>query len=67
MYAVYTVALALASLAYLPAFALRMLFGEMADALLLGGQRVVPARSLEQGFYFRYPELDLAFRAVYQT
>ncbi len=43
-----------------PAFALKTVFGEMADAALLQGQRVLPARLLEAGFTFRYPELDAA-------
>lgn len=43
-----------------PAVALRITLGEMADALLLGGQRVVPARALEAGFRFRYPALASA-------
>ena len=43
-----------------PAVALRLALGEMADALLLGGQRVVPARALEAGFQFRYPALGAA-------
>ncbi len=47
-----------------PAFALRVLLGEMADSLLLGGQRAVPARALERGFNFRYPEVTGALRAV---
>ena len=39
-----------------PEFALRMLFGEMAD-VLLGSQRVVPRRLLDSGYEFRYPQL----------
>ena len=46
-----------------PAFALRALFGEMAD-LLLSGQRVVPRRALEAGFAFRYPNLPSALSSV---
>jgi len=46
-----------------PAFALRLLLGEMAD-LLLTGQRVVPVRAREQGFGFRYSELPEALRAI---
>ena len=42
----------------LPAFAARLVFGQMADELLLGGQRALPARLLDAGFAFRYPELD---------
>lgn len=44
----------------LPAFAVRTLFGEMGDVVLLQGQRVLPARLLEAGFEFRYPDLDAA-------
>jgi uncharacterized protein (TIGR01777 family) len=40
-----------------PAFALRLVFGEMADALLLSGCRVLPRRLEETGYRFRYPEL----------
>ena len=35
-----------------PAFVLRLAMGEMADALLLTGQRVAPARAHELGFRF---------------
>jgi uncharacterized protein (TIGR01777 family) len=42
----------------LPAFALRIALGEMADEILLGGQRVVPARAAAEGFSFDYPELE---------
>lgn len=45
-----------------PAFALRLAFGEMADEMLLGGQRVVPARGLREGMTFRYPGLDASIR-----
>ncbi len=36
-----------------PAFALKLLFGEMA-VVLLEGQRAVPQRLLELGFQFKY-------------
>lgn len=42
-----------------PAFVLKLLFGEMAD-LLLGGQRVVPAKALALGFAFEHGNLDRA-------
>ncbi len=45
-----------------PGFALRLAFGEMADEMLLGGQRVVPARALKEGFSFRYPTLDASLK-----
>lgn len=50
--------------ARLPAAALRLALGEMADALLLGGQRAVPARVTAMGYAFRYPDVDGALRAA---
>jgi hypothetical protein len=47
-----------------PAVALRAAFGEMADALLLGGQRVVPARAAATRYHFRHPDLRAALRHV---
>jgi uncharacterized protein (TIGR01777 family) len=49
-----------------PAFALRLLLGEMADALLLSGQRAVPAKAQHLGFTFRYSQLDDALRAIFR-
>ena len=51
------------ALATVPAFALRLMFGEMADALLLASQRVVPRRLLDAGFRFEHPTLEDALRA----
>jgi uncharacterized protein len=45
-----------------PAFALRLAFGEMADALLLSSARVEPLRLKESGYSFQYPELEGALR-----
>lgn len=47
-----------------PAFALRLLFGELADVALLASQRVVPARLESLGFRFRHPTLTEALHAV---
>ncbi|HYC30999.1 MAG TPA: TIGR01777 family oxidoreductase [Gemmatimonadales bacterium] len=47
-----------------PALALRLLFGEMADVALLSSQRALPARLLETGYVFRYPGLEAALRHV---
>ncbi len=48
-----------------PAFALRLLLGEMADALLLSGQRAVPAKAQRLGFTFTYSRLDQALAAIF--
>ncbi len=47
-----------------PAFALRLLVGELADHGLITGQRVVPTRALAEGFTFAYPRIDEAMRAA---
>jgi uncharacterized protein len=47
-----------------PAFTARILMGEMADALLLGSQRVVPKRLLDAGFTFKHPELSEALSSM---
>jgi uncharacterized protein len=46
----------------LPAFAARLMFGEMADELLLASTRAEPAKLLASGYQFRYPELEHALR-----
>ncbi|HVE72077.1 MAG TPA: TIGR01777 family oxidoreductase [Thermoanaerobaculia bacterium] len=44
-----------------PAFALKLAFGDMAEEVLLGGQRVVPRRAEREGFVFEVPTLDASF------
>lgn len=47
-----------------PAFALRLLFGAMADELLLSSQRATPRALLTAGFQFAHPNLAEAFAAA---
>jgi hypothetical protein len=47
-----------------PAFALRLVLGEMADALLLSSQRVVPQRLQQLGFRFQHADLTSALAAL---
>jgi NAD dependent epimerase/dehydratase family enzyme len=42
----------------LPAFAVRTIFGEMGQEILLGGQKVLPKRLLADGFVFQDTDLD---------
>ena len=46
----------------LPAFAAKLVLGELAEEGLLASQRVRPTRLLEAGFEFAYPELEGALR-----
>jgi uncharacterized protein len=49
-----------------PAFALRLVLGEMADVLLFS-QRVIPAKAEALGFNFRYAALEPALVAAMQS
>jgi uncharacterized protein (TIGR01777 family) len=49
-----------------PTFALRTMLGkEMADSLLLEGQRAIPRKADTLGFTFRYPTVGAALAAIY--
>lgn len=50
------------TLAPVPAFALRLVFGEMADDALLASQRAYPRALERSGFTFRYPTVEGALR-----
>ncbi len=43
-----------------PAFAVKMMFGEMADALLLASARIVPQELVNEKFHYSYPDLKSA-------
>src|SRR5205807_9151811 len=46
----------------IPAFGIRLLFGEMGDALLLSSSRVEPASLTKAGYQFQYQRLGEALR-----
>jgi len=46
----------------MPAFAARLMFGDMADELLLGSARVVPSALTNAGFSYQHAELEPALR-----
>ncbi|HEX8398550.1 MAG TPA: TIGR01777 family oxidoreductase [Pyrinomonadaceae bacterium] len=56
------VALHRPSLVPVPEFALRLMFGELADALLLTGARVVPEKLLTNNFQFEFERIEDALR-----
>jgi uncharacterized protein (TIGR01777 family) len=49
----------------IPAFALRLALGELADTALLAGQRAIPAVATTAGFEFRYPRLGEALTDIF--
>ena len=50
-----------------PAWALRLALGEMADETLLASARARPGRLLDAGFEFRHEKIDAAFDALLRT
>lgn len=50
----------------IPAFGVRLLFGEMGEALLLGGQRVAPKELVSKGYQFQYSQIEAALPDVLQ-
>lgn len=48
-----------------PAFVLKLLFGEKAKETILEGQRVVPRRLAEAGFAFRFPDAAAALAELF--
>lgn len=49
-----------------PAFAVRLIFGEMGEELLLGSQRVEPAKLMASGYRFQHPDLRDALKEILQ-
>jgi len=47
-----------------PSFAIRLLFGEMGQSLLLEGAHVIPRRLQESGYRFRFADLKAALEKV---
>jgi uncharacterized protein len=50
-----------------PEFAIKMLFGEMGETLLLQGARVLPEKLEKSGFEFKFPKLEDAMEHVLEN
>jgi uncharacterized protein (TIGR01777 family) len=48
----------------MPAFAVRLVFGEMGEELFLASQRVEPAKLAASGYHFKHPELQKALEDI---
>src|SRR5579862_437153 len=55
------------AIAVIPAIALRLAFGELADAALLASQRVIPRTLQQSGFVFQFPALEGALQHALAT
>lgn len=47
-----------------PAFAIKFIFGEMGETLLLESAKVLPEELEKLGFEFKFPKLDAAFKHI---
>jgi uncharacterized protein (TIGR01777 family) len=47
-----------------PEFAIKLMFGEMGETILLQGARVLPKRLTENGFEFKFTNLEQAMKSV---
>ncbi|MBN1974786.1 MAG: TIGR01777 family oxidoreductase [Sedimentisphaerales bacterium] len=50
---------------FVPGFVLRMFLGEMADEMILSGQKVIPEKLLAAGFKFKYPKVSDALKTIF--
>lgn len=50
-----------------PAFFFKLVFGEMAEEIMLNGQKVLPQKALEHGFSFSYPSIEQSLAKIFKT
>lgn len=48
----------------IPAFGIKLLFGEMGETLLLEGARILPEKLEKLGFEFKFPRLEEALKSI---
>lgn len=51
----------------MPAFAAKLVFGEMGEELLLGSQKVEPGKLISSGYPFRYRELRVSLEGLLES
>lgn len=49
----------------MPSVVLRAIFGEMADEIMLKGQKVLPEIAQQTGYQFKYPSIEKALEAIF--
>ncbi len=48
----------------LPAFCVKLIFGEMGESLLLQGKKILPDRLLDAGYLFKFKTLEPALKSI---
>lgn len=49
----------------MPGFLLKIIFGQMAEEIMLQGQQVLPRKALQHGFEFRYPMIEESLKKIF--
>ncbi len=50
-----------------PEFVFRLIFGQMAEEIMLKGQKVLPKKALDCGFEFFYPTIEQSFLKIFRS
>ena len=50
-----------------PEFIFKLIFGEMAEEIMLKGQKVLPTKAVSHGFNFSYPTLEESFAKIFRS
>ncbi len=50
----------------IPSFILKAIFGQMADEIMLKGQKILPQKALNNGFEFRYPDIETSLQKIFK-
>ncbi len=48
-----------------PAFVFKLIFGQMAEEIMINGQKVLPEKVLRHGFEFSYPTIEQSFSKIF--
>ncbi len=50
-----------------PAFIFKLIFGQMADEIMIQGQKVFPKKAVSHGFEFSYPTIEQSFSKIFKS
>jgi uncharacterized protein (TIGR01777 family) len=50
----------------IPAFIFQTIFGQMADEIMLQGQKLLPKKALDNGFEFHYPTIEKSLQKIFR-
>ncbi|MCE3238903.1 MAG: cell division inhibitor-like protein [Gammaproteobacteria bacterium] len=51
----------------IPGFILKLIFDQMADEIMVKGQKVLPQKALIHGFEFSYPTIEQSFEKIFRS